>query len=375
MEKSGVDAKPEKHSLGRKVLVGEYNREMFYFMQIFILLNVSYSSDAAPIKKTVSKIPSSFPSRSSTPPLHPFIASGAVIASWFVANGALLMTNKYLMSTGFKDKRLPLSLTALHMLVSSITTNAMVTAGLVPRRQIANRKQFMNIFWLAAVSGLSIVMGIGCLRYIALSLEQAVGATTPAFTAVLAYLMIAKTETVQVYSALGMVVLGIVISSGGDPVFNMFGFLLAVGSTVLRGAKSVFQEIIMSHDPNKLDAMNLLRFSSTMLFFTMTPIAMIVEGAGMVNIISSAMAAGDTFFLTMLLTNCLLAATTNFTQFLMTKMTSAVTSQVVGNVKSACVALISILVFKNPVTSTVFMGYTVTFCAAAWYTQLKNSGH
>jgi hypothetical protein len=29
----------------------------------------------------------------------------AVIASWFLCNGGLLITNKYLMSTGFKNKR------------------------------------------------------------------------------------------------------------------------------------------------------------------------------------------------------------------------------------------------------------------------------
>lgn len=130
---------------------------------------------------------------------------------------------------------------------------------MVPRRQVANRKQFMSICQLAAVSGTSIVLGIGCLRYIALSLEQAVGATTPAFAALLAYLMLGKKETFQIYVSLFFVILGIMVASGGDPVFNMLGFMMAVGSTVLRGAKSVYQEMIMSHDPNKLDAMNLLR--------------------------------------------------------------------------------------------------------------------
>ena len=44
-----------------------------------------------------------------------------------------------------------------------------------------------------------------------------------------------------------------------DPVFNLAGFIMAVGSTALRGVKSVMQELIMSRDANKLDAVNLLR--------------------------------------------------------------------------------------------------------------------
>lgn len=49
------------------------------------------------------------------------------------------------------------------------------------------------------------------------------------------------------------------VASGGDPAFNLLGFTMSVGSTALRGAKSVYQEMIMSHDPNKLDAVNLLK--------------------------------------------------------------------------------------------------------------------
>lgn len=86
----------------------------------------------------------------------------------------------------------------MHMLMSLIATNILLGVGLVPRKPVANRRQFLNICQLAAVSGVSIVLGIGSLRYIALSLDQAVGATTPAFAALLAYLMLGKVEDFEV---------------------------------------------------------------------------------------------------------------------------------------------------------------------------------
>lgn len=88
----------------------------------------------------------------------------------------------------------------------------------------------------------------------------------------------------------------------------------------------------------------------------MAPLAFLTEGTQMHGVITNALNEGDSVFIFVLVANCFLAALTNFSQFLLTKMTSAVTSQVAGNAKSAIVAMLSILIFKNPVTSTVFVG-------------------
>ena len=124
----------------------------------------------------------------------------------------------------------------------------------------------------------------------------------------------------------------------------MVGFLMALSSTALRGVKSVMQELIMSRDPNKLDAVNLLRYSSMMVFAMLAPLAVIYEGSGLWDAIAN---STDGTFLVVLMANFTLAALTNFTQFLMTKMTSAITSQVVGNAKSAVLAFVSVLLFRR----------------------------
>lgn len=70
---------------------------------------------------------------------------------------------------------------------------------------------------------------------------QAVGATTPAFTAALSLLMINARESNRTYAALLPVVIGIVIATGAEPSFNLAGFGAAVTATAARAFKSVLQ--------------------------------------------------------------------------------------------------------------------------------------
>ena len=70
---------------------------------------------------------------------------------------------------------------------------------------------------------------------------QAVGATTPAFTALLGWLLYRQTEARRVYLALVPVVGGIIITSGFEPSFHAAGLMFCVGATCARAYKSLLQ--------------------------------------------------------------------------------------------------------------------------------------
>ena len=70
---------------------------------------------------------------------------------------------------------------------------------------------------------------------------QAVGATTPAFTAVLSLVMLNKRETVCTYLALLPVVFGVVVSTKAELSFSTAGFAAAVAAAAARAFKSVLQ--------------------------------------------------------------------------------------------------------------------------------------
>ena len=72
-------------------------------------------------------------------------------------------------------------------------------------------------------------------------LLQAIGATTPAATAVMALALLGTVEKAITYISLIPVMAGIVVATGFEPSFNSFGFLAAMGACCARAFKAVLQ--------------------------------------------------------------------------------------------------------------------------------------
>lgn len=136
-----------------------------------------------------------------------------IVFSWYSSNIGVLLLNKYLLSNyGFKY---PIFLTMCHMLACSFLSYVAVAwLKLVPMQTIASRKQFLKVACLSLVFSFSVVLGNVSLRYLPVSFNQAIGATTPFFTAVFAYVMSKKTESLITYATLVPVVAGVIIASG-----------------------------------------------------------------------------------------------------------------------------------------------------------------
>ncbi|KAL6955538.1 hypothetical protein U1Q18_048384, partial [Sarracenia purpurea var. burkii] len=170
-----------------------------------------------------------------------------LVSAWYASNIGVLLLNKYLLSNyGFKY---PIFLTMCHMTACSLLSYvAILWMKLVPLQTIRSRVQFTKIAILSLVFCTSVVSGNVSLRYLPVSFNQAVGATTPFFTAVFAYIMTVKREAWLTYATLVPVVTGVIIASGGEPSFHLFGFLMCVGATAARALKSVLQGILLSSE-------------------------------------------------------------------------------------------------------------------------------
>ncbi|GAU13433.1 hypothetical protein TSUD_127290 [Trifolium subterraneum] len=170
------------------------------------------------------------------------------------------------------------------------------------------------------------------LRYLPVSFNQAIGATTPFFTAIFAYLMTLKREGWLTYMALVPVVTGVMIASG-------------------------------------LNSMNLLMYMAPVAVAFLLPASIIMEE----NVlgITIQLAREDSTIVWLLLFNSALAYFVNLTNFLVTKHTSALTLQVLGNAKGAVAVVISILIFRNPVSITGMLGYSLTVIGVILYSEAK----
>ncbi|XP_021677496.2 UDP-URONIC ACID TRANSPORTER 1-like isoform X3 [Hevea brasiliensis] len=207
------------------------------------------------------------------------------------------------------------------------------------------------------------------LRYLPVSFNQAVGATAPFFTAVFAYLMTLKREAWFTYAALVPVVAGAVIASGGEPGFHLYGFIVCISATAARAFKSVLQGILLSSEGEKLNSMNLLLHMSPIAALVLLPAALVMEP----NVLEVILSLGrqHKYMWLLLILNSTMAYSTNLSNFLVTKHTSALTLQVLGNAKGAVAVVSSIFIFRNPVTLAGIAGYTMSVAGVAAYGEAK----
>ncbi|KAK9837287.1 hypothetical protein WJX81_003509 [Elliptochloris bilobata] len=293
-----------------------------------------------------------------------------LILSWYASNIGVLLLNKLLLTSyGFKY---PIFLTMCHMLSCTFMGYAFSRFSSVPAKSVRGGVVLTKIAVLATVFCLSVVLGNASLRFIPVSFNQAIGATTPFFTALLGLVMLRDRETWLVYGSLVPVVIGIVVASGGEPLFHLIGFLACVGATAARAFKSVLQSVLMSHSTEKLDSMSLLLYMAPIAATLLLPFTVVLEGNVVRHV--TVLAADEPWFLAVLGLNSFLAFFVNLTNFLVTKHTSALTLQVLGNAKGVVAATISVLLFHNPVTAMSMAGYGITVCGVVCYSQAKKVG-
>lgn len=234
--------------------------------------------------------------------------------------------------------------------------------------QLGSRKQLRKIMLLGCVFCVSVVLGNVSLRYIPVSFNQAIGATTPFFTAVLAFVVQQRIESPITYLTLVPVVVGVVVATQAEPLFNMIGFCAAVAATVARAFKSVLQGALLSSEEEKIDSQNLLRYMAPTAACLLLPVALIFEGPRL-------WALDPTYFTWslwgLLVLNACTAYFVNLTNFLVTKYTSALTLQVLGNAKGAVAVAVSVAIFKNPLTVPSVVGYAITLAGVVAYSEQK----
>mmetsp|Transcript_13757 Transcript_13757/g.29598 ORF Transcript_13757/g.29598 Transcript_13757/m.29598 type:complete len:373 (+) Transcript_13757:157-1275(+) len=290
-----------------------------------------------------------------------------VIFCWYASNIVLLLLNKFLLSsTSFRQ---PVFLTLCHMAACVIMGGLIAATGQIPVKPLKSRVQLAKVAVLSVIFCGTIVLGNASLKFIPVSFNQAIGATTPFFTAMFAFFCQGSRESFITYLTLLPVVGGVMIASGGEPLFHGVGFMFCLMATAGRALKSVVQSILMTDPSEKLDPMSLLLYMSAICVAILIPATVILEPNAYE--VAARLTAAKSGFLWWLILNSSLAYAVNLTNFLVTKYTSPLTLQVLGNAKGVVAAFVSVLVFLNPVTVTGALGYAVTVSGVFLYSETK----
>lgn len=292
-----------------------------------------------------------------------------VVFSWYASNIGVLLLNKFLLSnTGFRQ---PVFLTLCHMIACALMGATLSMVGFTPMKRLQSKAQLAKVFMLSIIFCATIVLGNMSLKYIPISFNQAIGATTPFFTAIFAFALQGIKEGGVTYATLIPIAAGVCIASGGEPQFHAFGFIFCLLATAGRALKSVVQAILMTDPSEKLDPMSLLLYMSGFSIVLLLPTTAMLEPTAFALAVK--MVSANHGFFWWLLVNSSMAYLVNLTNFLVTKYTSALTLQVLGNAKGVIAAVISIMIFHNPVTWRGVVGYAITVFGVFLYSESKRN--
>eukprot|EP00775_Hariotina_reticulata_P001274 gene1274-1614_t len=296
-----------------------------------------------------------------------FMVTCFVVVAWYMSNIGVLLLNKFLLSsTSFKN---PVFLTLCHMMACTALGYTLSVGAITPLKPLKSMRQLAKVCLLASIFCVTIVLGNLSLKYIPVSFNQAIGATTPFFTAIFAFLLQANRENWLTYLTLIPIAGGVVVASGGEPLFNIIGFTACLLATSGRALKTVVQSMLLTDSTEKLDPMSLLFYMSSFSVLLLLPATVVLEPGAFAQV-HSLVRATPSFFWYLLANSCA-AYAVNLTNFLVTKYTSALTLQVLGNMKGVIAAGISIALFKNPVTVKGMLGYFITVMGVVLYSESK----
>jgi len=168
------------------------------------------------------------------------------VSCWFSFTVVLVVDNKMLMSE--EQFMLPIFLTLAHTLSSFACAELLIFSGWRSRTRLKDYRQALRVFALSQAHALSIVLTIASLKYVEVSFEQALSASTPAFTALLGYVVLGKVERIIVWMTLVPVIGGALVSMKGEPGASPIGVALIFTANSLRAMKSCLQELMLVDD-------------------------------------------------------------------------------------------------------------------------------
>lgn len=288
------------------------------------------------------------------------------IAGWFAFNISIANVNKWIFSKYHFN--FPIFLTLIHMVCSMILSSLAIRGGWYNLKEITWTKWFNKILPLAAIFCASVAAGNIGLQYLFVSYAQIVTATTPLFTVIVTRLMCPNASLKwEVYLSMLPIAGGVGLASWQEASFNLFGCGMCIAATALRAVKSVWQGILLADDEDRMDAMSLLYYMSPPTFGMLFFMSVIFEPDLMLSSQALLDVFSDSGLLFWLWISGVIAFVLNIMNLLVTKYTSAVTLQVLGNVKVVLSIIVSVIIFQNQVSFLGWVGCSITLLGVNWY--------
>jgi len=254
--------------------------------------------------------------------------------------------------------------------------------GTGPGRTFTFSEQLHKIAPLSASFSLAVGMGNLSLKYIFPSFNQMLGSMSPLITVLLAVALQRKSFNWWTWCSMPIICGGLAVCSIKEVNFHALGAFFATSATVLRALKSILQGKLLQGE--KVDSVTLLYYMAPWAAALLAGVAAFSEGLEPVRMITRGLPGlaawsapkdrltGSTNVLAFLAISGLNACLLNVANFSVTSYTSAVTLQVLGNVKNCMSIMVSVAVFGNLLQ--LVQGVGVAICLSGVYLYNRKGG-
>lgn len=299
-----------------------------------------------------------------------------IVFSWFVLNISIASVTKWVFLYGqvcisendCKVYNFPLAMTVIHLMVSHSVCYMYIfwIRKSLNGAKLDGSERLKKVGPLAVCFAASVGMGNLSLKYIFPSFKQMVGAGSPLVTVAMAVMLTGKQYNWWTWLSMPLICGGLCVCGKMEVNFSVYGTIFCVGAMVLRSAKSLVQQRLLSKE-ERIDPVTLLYYMAPFAAALVMIMVCIVEGVEPVTLLFQGQSTGSARLILLLVVSGLNACFLNISGFFVTRCTSAVTLQVLGSVKSCVGILISVAIFRNPLRLQQVIGMGVCIFGVVIY--------
>lgn len=287
---------------------------------------------------------------------------------WFSLSCTIAILNKYLFLN--LDFVFPLSLTCYHMFGQALLAKLLLSTIMKTSHMPVPRDDYIRkILPVATILAVEISFNNLGLRYIPVSFVQTVRSLTPVCAAVVSRITLGKRLSENATLSLIPISLGVGLSTIEELSFHFGGFCATVISCFLTAGKLALSSVLMG-DTLKLNPVSALGLMSPVGFVLLLPLSAILEGRDVVEWFSKHRLAGAESLT--VFSSAFLAMALNLAIFLLLRRTNAVAVAVAGNLKVVITIVVSVLIFRNPVTKLGVVGCAIALVGCTAYGFVKD---
>lgn len=309
--------------------------------------------------------PRSAPPSQELPLMHPYTIS--VCGAWIALNVLLSVTNKWLFRhEHFEFPVLIIILGTFMTFVGSATLLFVFHWEPVPPM-----KEILAVWKVLLLNSFAVGLSTGlenvAIMYTSISLNQAIKAGLPAVAMIAAYLMEGKTYSPALITLNTIMILGVIAALYHNPTFTMLGFITSVISTILNLVHVLASAELLRRP--RMTSMVVMMLSAPFALVFLFPLFMWLEYPRL----STSMPAHESRDVLAMFGTSLVAFVYILLGLEIVRVTSAVYSTIVANLKVVILVAVSTMLFVTPITTPNIIGLVVTFASFCSYNYVKVS--